>query len=407
MGGVIIAKHKGKKKQSAEQQVVKISGEKYYWKVLCLILCGILLYLNITIINTVISSPNSGWDYRVYMGGVDAFNHDKDPYILTNIQDYVGDTLPYVYPPHMLIFFEIFYFFQSIGLYRLFIVSLLALSIYFVANTDGKPEYILYVTLLITGFFSVYWNFLTGNFAIMSLFLISVMFWLFSKDKLKESAIVNGLMTSITLYPAIFSGAFLTLRKSYKEMLTLICVVGVTFGIIFGLSFIFNPAIVQSFIQSLFGSTSQMYADRGGMSNPTPYFLFGYIAQDNAIITGIISVIYIGIVLGALYLFWKNNNDYFKVYSFGFLSMFMLLIRIKPYSFVMAVIPVYFLIKDYSYKLKIIILLVMSLFPFLMYKDYWEKFLPLPDLIIYYAQSLSLFIIFGIIWYKNYLDSKK
>lgn len=403
---IIIAKHKNKKKQSTEQ-VVKLPGEKYYWKVICLILCGILLYLNITTINTAVSSPSTGWDYRVYMGGVDAFNHGKDPYILVNIQDYVGDTLPYVYPPHMLIFFEIFYFFQNIGLYRLFIVSLLAMSVYFVAKTDDKPEYVLYITLLVTGFFSVYWNFLTGNFAIMSLFLISIMFYLVSKDKFKESAIVNGLMTSITLYPMIFSGAFLAIKRSYKEMLTFAFLAGLTFGIIFGLSFLINPSLVQSFINSLFGSTSQMYADRGGMSNPTPYFLFGYISQDNTIVTGVISLLYIGLVIGAFYLFWKKNNDTFKLYSFGFLSMFMLLIRIKPYSFVMAVVPIYFLIKDYSYKLKIIILLAMSLFPFLMYKDFWEKFLPLPDMIIYYAQSLSLFIIFGIIWYKNYSDFKK
>ena len=239
------------------------------------------------------------------------------------------------------------------------------------------------------------------NFAIMSLFLISVMFYCIKKDKFKESAIVNGLMTSITLYPMIFSGAYLTLKRSYKEMLILIGIAGIMFGMIFCISYIINPPIAHSFIQSLIGNESQMYADSGGMSNPTPYLMFGYISQNNTLITGILSLIYIGLVLGALYLFWKRNTDIFKLYTFGFLSMFMLLIRIKPYSFVMAVVPVYFLIKDYSYKLKIAILLIISLFPLLMYEDYWEKFLPLPDLIIYYAQSISLFILFGIIMYKE------
>jgi len=334
------------------------------------------------------------------MGGVDAFNQNKDPYILANIQDYVGDKLPYVYPPHMLIFFEIFYFFQNIEIYRLFIVLLLATSVYFIAKSEDKPDYILYIVLLVTGFFSAYWNFLTGNFAIMSLFLISVMFYLIKKDKFKESAFVNGLMTSITLYPMIFSGAFLTLKRSYKEILTLIGIAGITFGAIFVVSYIFNPLLAQSFTQSLIGNESQI-KDTGGMSNPTPYLMFDYIAPNNILISGAISLIYIGLVLGALYLFTKRNTDPFKIYTFGFLSMFMLLIRIKPYSFIMAVVPVYFLIKDYSYKLKIAVLLSISLFPFLMYKDFWEKFFPLPDLIIYYAQSISLFAIFAIIWYEN------
>jgi len=334
------------------------------------------------------------------MGGVDAFNQNKDPYILANIQDYVGDKLPYVYPPHMLIFFEIFYFIQNIDIYRLFIVLLLATSVYFIAKSEDKPDYILYIVLLVTGFFSAYWNFLTGNFAIMSLFLISVMFYLIKKDKFKESAFVNGLMTSITLYPMIFSGAFLTLKRSYKEILTLIGIAGITFGAIFVVSYIFNPLLAQSFTQSLIGNESQI-KDTGGMSNPTPYLMFDYIAPNNILISGAISLIYIGLVLGALYLFTKRNTDPFKIYTFGFLSMFMLLIRIKPYSFIMAVVPVYFLIKDYSYKLKIAVLLSISLFPFLMYKDFWEKFFPLPDLIIYYAQSISLFAIFAIIWYEN------
>jgi len=334
------------------------------------------------------------------MGGVDAFNQNKDPYILANIQDYVGDKLPYVYPPHMLIFFEIFYFFQNIDIYRLVLVLLLATSVYFIAKSEDKPDYILYIVLLVTGFFSAYWNFLTGNFAIMSLFLIAVMFYLIKKDKFKESAFVNGLMTSITLYPMIFSGAFLTLKRSYKEMLTLVGIVAITFGAIFVVSYLFNPLLAQSFTQSLIGNESQL-KDTGGMSNPTPYLMFDYIAPNNLLISGAISLIYIGLVLGALYLFTKRNTDPFKIYTFGFLSMFMLLIRIKPYSFIMAVVPIYFLIKDYSYKLKIAVLLSISLFPFLMYKDFWEKFFPLPDLIIYYAQSISLFIIFGIIWYEN------
>jgi hypothetical protein len=399
---IFIAKHKKKPKI---ETTIKPASEKYYWKVGFLILCGILLYLTITIIYGIILSPNTGWDYRVYMGGVDAFNQNRDPYVLANIQDYVQDKLPYVYPPHMLIFFEIFYAFQSIGIYRLFIVLLLAMSVYFIAQSDEKPDYILYITLLLTGFFSVYWNFLTGNFAIMSLFLISVMFYFAKKDKFKESAIINGLMTSITLYPMLFSGAYLTLKRSYKEMLTLIGIVAITFGIIFTISYIFNPSLTQSFIQSLIGG-EQMYDSSGGMSNPTPYLMFDYIFQDNMLATEILSLIYIGLVLGALYLFIKQNTDIFKIYSFGFLAMFMLLIRIKPYSFVMAIVPIYFLIKDYSYKLKIIILLIISLFPLIMYENYWQKFLPLPEIIIYFAQALSLFFIYGFIvlydyWYKN------
>lgn len=253
---------------------------------------------------------------------------------------------------------------------------------------------------MITGFFSAYWNFLTGNFAIMSLFLISVMFYLIKKNKFKESAIVNGLMASITLFPIMFSGSFLTLKRSYKELLTLIGIAGITFGVIFIVSYIFNPPLAQSFIQSLIGNESQL-KETGGMSNPTPYLMFGYIVQNNVLITGVLSLTYIGLVLGALYLFTKRNTDPFKIYTFGFLSVFMLLIRIKPYSFIMAIVPIYLLIKDYSYKLKIAILLSISLFPFLMYKDFWEQFLPLPDLIIYYAQSISLFAIFAIIWYEN------
>lgn len=371
-------------------------------------MCGILLLAFGYMLLGVISSPGTGWDYRVYMGAVNTLNQYKDPYILDNIKDYVGDNLPFVYSPHTFILFEFLYLFQSIWIYRLFSVILIFISAYLVLTIDeGKRHYLFFITLLLTGFISVYWNFLTANVSIIFLFFTSLIFNLLKKERFTESAVVTGLMSSFSLFPILFSALFLFIKRSFKERLILMCLAGGTLGVILVLSYIVNPSLMQSFIQSLTGSTSQIY-DSGGMANPTPYLMFGYIVNglnlNGLIFTAIFSLIYIGLVIVATYFFVKKNqNDVFKTYCLVFLSLFMLLPRIKPYAFIMLIVPLYFLVKDYSYKAKILVFSGISLFPLFVYLNYWVNPKLVPDIVNLYAQAMSLFFIFGfIVLYDRY-----
>jgi hypothetical protein len=86
------------------------------------------------------------------------------------------------------------------------------------------------------------------------------------------------------------------------------------------------------------------------------------------------------------------------------LAIFMVLPRLKPYYFIVLVIPLYFLFKDRSDKIKILVLAVISLLPIFAWyipvisRNYSEIYFigSLTYLISQYAQTIGLFLVFGI-----------
>ena len=155
------------------------SGE-LFWKRAYILLCIILLCLTAAqLFSFVVSNPYSGWDYRVFVGSVQAITHGEDPYILSNINQYTDELVPYNYAPHALLvlwFLQFFYIFKNIWIYYAFLITFLVVSGYIIVTLDKKPHYLFFTTLLLTGFISTFWNFLTGNKEILFLLLLSI--WL-------------------------------------------------------------------------------------------------------------------------------------------------------------------------------------------------------------------------------------
>ena len=80
----------------------------------------------------------------------------------------------------------------------------------------------------------------------------------------------------------------------------------------------------------------------------------------------LVSLVYISLVIGASwYVIRKHQENPLRVYSLTMFAIFMVLPRIKPYYFIVLAIPLYFLFKDCSEKIKILVLTVISLLPLL------------------------------------------
>lgn len=349
----------------------------------------------------VITSPNTGWDYRAYIGAIDAVIHSQDPYILANIQQYVGGDLGFGQPPHTLIFYGFIALFQSIGVYYLFEILVMIISAWLIIRTyPHKPHYLFLTTLLLTGFIATFWLFLTGNTQFVFLFFISLMMYLLAREKYTVAAVVMGIMGSFSLLPILFSAFFIFVKGSLQEKFKLVGISCGTFGAIFLATFIITPQLMRSYIFELTDPiTSAPLYSGGGMDQPTWYLMLKYIGEGIHPVVGIILIlIYICLVITLAYYFIiKNQNDALKVYSIGFLSLFMLYPRIKPYIFVMVVAPLYFLMKDYDYKIKLLVFLVISLFPMFVYLNYWMNPKLVPNIVNLYSQTMSLIVIFGFI----------
>jgi hypothetical protein len=88
----------------------------------------------------------------------------------------------------------------------------------------------------------------------------------------------------------------------------------------------------------------------------------------------------------------------------------MVMPRIKPYYFIDLVIPLYFLFKDSSDKIKILVFAVISLLPlggwYYFWIDHTQAIPYLVFLIHQYSQTFSLFLIFVITISLEYYNQK-
>lgn len=383
------------------------------WNIVYVILCLALLALTAFYLFIILQASSTGWDYRVYAGAVQALDHMQNPYILENINQYNGgENLSFVYPPPTLYFFwllDFFFVFHYIAIYYVLLVILLIISGYLIVTLDQKPHYLFFTTLLLTGFISTFWNFLTGNKDVLFLFLFAVIFTLLVKEKYWQSSIVMGLTAAVSLFTTPFAALYLVVRRPILDRLAYIVLsIGVV-SALFLVSYCINPSFLVFYIGTLQGSTSPFF-EPGGWDTPTPYLMFkdllNSVSPGNILPVVIVSCVYIGLILYATWNYYlKHNGDTLKIYSLVMLSVFMILPRIKPYDFIILVVPLYFLFKDCRYRIKSLVLAVISLLPFFVW---YSPALgingdDLPFLLGSYAQAYSLIFIFLVVILQDHL----
>jgi hypothetical protein len=387
------------------QENPALSSGNIFWKRTFVLLCIILICLNTVLLFFMLANPFIGTDYKVFNGAIQTFNQGGDPYDILNVNYYSGEWNPFNYPPHTLFFFwclQYFFVFQSLWTYYTFLIVFLIMSGYIILTLDQKPQYLFFITLLLTGFISIFWNFLSGNKDILFLFLFAVIFYFFVKEKFWQSSIVMGLMGSFSLITIPFTALYLVIRRPLLDRAKYILLSIGIIAVIFLITWWVTPSLLGSYFGNILGRSSPL-SDKSGLLTLTPFLMFGYLLnQANVGITVpllLISLVYVSLIIGASWFVIRKNQDKsLIVYSFVILAIFMVLPRIKPYDFIILIPSLYFLFKDYGNKIKVLVLIVVSLLPL----GVWYYFLIdrtqpisyLKYLIYSYSQTFSLFLIF-------------
>jgi hypothetical protein len=393
-------------RESIQTNPTSQSGD-IFWRRIYITFCIILLCLTAGQLFSMMYLPITGTDYRVFKSAVQVFDHGEDPYFLFNINYYSGEMNPFVYPPHTLFFFwclQYVFVFQSLWTYFTFLIVLLIISGYIILTFDQKPQYLFFITLLLTGFINIYWNFVSGNKDIIFLFLFAVILYLMVQEKFWQSSIVMGLMGSFSLITIPFIALYLVIRRSMLERAKCILLSIGVIAIIFLFTWLVTPSLLLSYMGNILGKSSPLY-EQTGLLTLTPFLMFWFLLnRTNADITVplfLISLVYVGLIIGASWFVTTKNHDKpLIVYSFVILAIFMMLPRIKPYDFIILIPSLYFLFKDYGNKIKTLVLVVVSLLPMSVWYYFWfDRTQPMSFLnymIKSYTQTFSLFIIFVI-----------
>ena len=313
----------------------------------------------------------AGWDFSTYRSAVKVFQEGNDPYLVKNLLEYSDLGWPFVYPPSTLIlFFPIVALAGVIG-YRVLWLLMLAASFFIVRSFDRNFQPFFFVTVVATGFMASYHNFRTGNVGLIELFFFCWAFKFIYEKRYALSAIFINLTAWLKIYPVLLGGLFVFLRKPVKNRIKPLIVLLVAFIIIGGSSPLFFPRLIVSSLGALTGRIDAQHSptdEIGGSSNPSS-FLFIVEMTKNLFGTARAFPVVLFFVFAA-FIIWSlmryargTEQDFTVLFSMGTLAILLLLPRLKPYSLTLALVPVYFLMREMDYRKKLAGLFIIGLLP--------------------------------------------
>lgn len=348
---------------------------------------SLFFFLAFTITGFILFSHERGYDFDIYCAAWDIYRDGGNPYDPLVMSDYTGGiTLPFVYPPLLIPLFGM-YCDSGIGYYLLYSVVLIV-SLFIVSKLCREFHYVFILT--ISAFLAIAWTFSTGNIGGVFLFFISsLVYYFILKGQYYSAAISAGIMSSIHIFPIVFSSLFLLLDRPLFERVK-ICAAsfGTMSGLLF-LSFLFDASYFVKYIGGITGDTSPIH-EAGGLYTPTLYHFIHslQILSGEIIITASLLILVVVMLVVKYNMFMCKKIDYVNMFSFGFLVLFLLMPRLKPYYFSLLVLPVYFLSKDIGYIGKSLCLMFVSIFPMVCLLIYEQ----VPHPFTLYGVTISLLV---------------
>lgn len=381
---------------------------KLNWKIAFFSLCFSLIILNIILIGNCFKG--SGWDFDIYCSAVKTLQSGKNPYLVRNLKEYSGGPMSFsfVYPPISLPFFKMICFINQRVSYHIIWILMLVATFLATRRIDKNFESWLLTTLLTTGFIATYWNLLTGNVGLIELFLFSVTYYWIIKKNYCLSALFLVLASTLKIVPLLFGGLFIFARLSKLDKFKIFSIIAASFASINLLSYILFPSLTSSYYLSIMGQMGQHNPifEGGGLNNPASFFLIKKISDllfnhSFMVLLGLY-ILFVGFIAALLFNYvWRKKRDFVDIFSVGTLAVLIVLPRLKPYSFTFALLPMYFLLKDFDFKNKFWSILLISACPLIFYTA--GNFLDLSlNLSWNYSQPICLFIFFMFFLTRDY-----
>ena len=378
----------------------------FLWISLCLLLIAANIFLILENFHV------SGWDFRVYYTAVKTIEKGNNPYFANKLKGYSDKGFTFFpYPPLILIFFKAIisscpHLDLKISYYIFWSLFLIA-AFYVIKKIYSHSNVLLLVTLLLTGFVTTYWNYLTGNIGIIELFVFSLIFYWITRKRYYLAAIFIGLMGFVKILPIAFGSLFLFADTARGNRYKIFLLIPAIFILLHTISYALFPGISSTYFLILSGKIPGQYnpMNEGGLQcNPALFCLINDIAcklfiSNRIIFLGMYGLFVSFVFLLFLYYALKKQRGFLEVFCVGVLSFLLIFPRLKPYSFTLALVPIYFLIKEWNLKDLIFPILLISAFPTLslIINNIY------PSILFEYAQSISLliFYMFFIFYNKN------
>ncbi|MBN1221886.1 MAG: DUF2029 domain-containing protein [Candidatus Aminicenantes bacterium] len=335
------------------------SGKKTH--VLIWVLLALLTFYSATLLwNILIQKEKNQWDFQTYYYAAKAHSAGLNPYVLDSLSQAAHKKirLRFLYPPVTLWFFRLFALLDYSTAYAVYFLlkCLLLFGLVFLwvrVFLGSLCDWLFYFFLLFAFNSAVYVDMVAGNISILEQFLIWLAFFYFLRKKPLPFCLLILLAAFFKTTPVLFLALliFLPGKKKFAYMVGALTVIG-------GINLFFYMT------QPLF-STYIHYARRKGpgiFSHSTLGFfqdLFGLLKEREILslplsLSGLIYYITIAAVLCVTFLtlkrarFGKGLEDHRILIFLACVVYSLILPRFKDYSYVLLIVPTYYVIKKHA-----------------------------------------------------------
>jgi hypothetical protein len=352
-----------------------------------------------------------GWDYEVYCGSIRAVQAGFDPYLPENSRRFLGNNWVMPYPAGALVLLSPACL-KPRTLYPAFYTLLLALAGFQLWRLWPEQPLLL-AALLVGGLVAAPFNYLTGNTGIVELVAFVAALAASSAGRLRSAGTWLGIVAAVKLFPLALGAVFAAVawrERGPRSGVRLGLGIALGFAIVHGLTLLIDPRYELSLFRALSGGfpgqTSALDEMRANWTNPAlPLIIRDAVALLGGPALLAHALLGAGAVAAAALLLrlWRRESDALTLWSYGVLVVCLLLPRFKSYSFVYALVPLFYLLLRKSPGQQALVMLVGSLLPLLLF------LLPVDrdperglSLLVAVSQMLSLGAVFALLlWWDR------
>ncbi|HCR72798.1 MAG TPA: hypothetical protein DIW23_15245 [Anaerolineae bacterium] len=325
------------------------------------------LLLFLFTLNLGLKNFQTGRDLEVFCQAGEVIANGGNPYLTSQL----GLELSWNYPSALAYGFYFACPFFNLEQNYIWIYAILFLVGMFLWLT--RKDWLYGIVLYSTGLFTLGWTMITGNISTFEFLLFSISILLFFRKKINASVFLFGMFASLKLIPLLYLPAFLFLQNSIKEKIrtTLWALAGFIFLPL--LAFITSPNLFPWYLKQTFGLIPNQHNPLNEfaelfLSPSLSITLFSFLGLESQLEKYNFIVSFIIYVFGIFLLYqiaksqrWTEN----EIFSLGIIILTITLPRLKPYSFLPALLCFYLVSKGQNNLIKAIYLVLLSILPIL------------------------------------------
>ncbi len=388
---------KALKELSNNQRVaIVISGTYVFW------VLGMLFVANDHLL----------WDFKVYSSAATAYHLGLNPYHLDgSLQPHQNvASLPFMYPPLALYYYVPFAWLPSgLAIPVFSSIKFLALCGLFFVWDKIVPLQKHAPVFLMFSFFAfnaaLHRDLISGNISVFEQLLLWIGIYYFIEGKIWHFGYLIVLVSTVKLLPIVFLG-FLLLsdkRGKYKAVIWFLALFIFYLGLNYVLEPTLTPIYVESFVSANVNSIASNDHNAGGINNASTYeFMKALPTMLSVDFSGTLPVVlYILLAIGVTLITWQSlrpimystERDHKLMLVFT-LSMLVLLIlpRVKDYSYILAVLPTFYIVVRNRLRDSLLVLLVLIC---LSARDLKAPIFS--EMLLYYWDFYTL-VLSGVVW---------